>query len=58
MRVTMRIPVVPLDEVQLCASLRESGYQLLQLSIYTLPADMSVGVDDVTGVFFVKARKP
>ena len=54
----MRIPVVPLDEVQLCASLRGSGYQLLQLSIYTLPADMSVGVDDVTGVFFVKARKP
>ena len=54
----LRIPVVPLDEVQLCASLRESGYQLLQLSIYTLPTDMSVGVDDVTGVFFVKARKP
>ncbi|XP_041941266.1 phenylethanolamine N-methyltransferase [Alosa sapidissima] len=53
----LRIPVVPLDEAQVCASLRVSGYQLLQLSIYTLPVDMRVGVDDVTGVFFAKARK-
>ncbi|XP_072524105.1 phenylethanolamine N-methyltransferase [Salminus brasiliensis] len=54
----LRIPVVPLDEAQVCSSLRASGYQLLQLSVYHLPPDMRVGVDDVTGVFFAKARKP
>ncbi|XP_062386943.1 phenylethanolamine N-methyltransferase [Sardina pilchardus] len=53
----LRIPVVPLDEAQVCASLRGSGFQLQQLSVYTLPADMRVGVDDVAGVFFAKARK-
>ncbi|XP_043109616.1 phenylethanolamine N-methyltransferase [Puntigrus tetrazona] len=51
------IPVVPLDESQVCASLKASGYQLLQLCIYHLPPDMKLGVDDVTGVFFVKAKK-
>ncbi|XP_073670986.1 phenylethanolamine N-methyltransferase, partial [Paramisgurnus dabryanus] len=51
------IPVVPLDEAQVCFSLRASGYELLQLCIYHLPADMKVGVDDVTGVFFAKAKK-
>ncbi|XP_030630871.1 phenylethanolamine N-methyltransferase [Chanos chanos] len=53
----VRIPVVPLDEAQVCASLRATGYELQHLSIYTLPPDMCVGVDDVTGVFFAKARK-
>ncbi|XP_036395250.1 phenylethanolamine N-methyltransferase [Megalops cyprinoides] len=53
----VRIPVVPLDEAQVCDSLRASGYTLLHLSIYTLPPDMRVGVDDVTGIFFAKARK-
>ncbi|KAG9350094.1 hypothetical protein JZ751_026447 [Albula glossodonta] len=53
----VRIPVVPLDEAQVCSSLRSSGYTLLHLSTYTLPPDMRVGVDDVTGIFFVKARK-
>uniref|UniRef100_A0A8C1PP25 Phenylethanolamine N-methyltransferase n=1 Tax=Cyprinus carpio TaxID=7962 RepID=A0A8C1PP25_CYPCA len=51
------IPVVPLDESQVCASLKASGYELLQLCIYHLPPDMKVGVDDVTGVFFAKAKK-
>ncbi|KAL0984408.1 hypothetical protein UPYG_G00141030 [Umbra pygmaea] len=54
----VRIPVVPLDEAQVCASLKASGYTLVRLEVYTLPQDMRVGVDDVTGVFFVKARKP
>uniref|UniRef100_W5L7N2 Phenylethanolamine N-methyltransferase n=1 Tax=Astyanax mexicanus TaxID=7994 RepID=W5L7N2_ASTMX len=54
----LQIPVVPLDEAQVCSSLRTSGYQLLQLSVYHLPPDMRVGVDDVSGVFFAKARKP
>ncbi|KAL6474937.1 hypothetical protein MHYP_G00159770 [Metynnis hypsauchen] len=53
----LRIPVVPLDEAQVCSSLRASGFHLLQLSVYHLPPDMRVGVDDVTGVFFAKARK-
>ncbi|XP_051771176.1 phenylethanolamine N-methyltransferase [Ctenopharyngodon idella] len=51
------IPVVPLDESQVCASLKAHGYELLQLCIYHLPPDMKVGVDDVTGVFFAKAKK-
>ncbi|KAK2866186.1 hypothetical protein Q7C36_002242 [Tachysurus vachellii] len=53
----VRIPVVPLDEAQVCASLNASGFDLLQLSVYRLTADMLVGVDDVKGVFFAKARK-
>ncbi|XP_053368100.1 phenylethanolamine N-methyltransferase [Clarias gariepinus] len=54
----VRIPVVPLDEAQVCASLSASGFDLLQLSVYRLPPDMLVGVDDTKGVFFAKARKP
>lgn len=53
----LRIPVVSLNEAQVCASLMESGYTLIRLEVYTLPQDMRVGVDDVSGVFFVKARK-
>lgn len=53
----VRIPVVPLDEAQVCASLSASGFQLLQLSVYRLTPDMRLGVDDVKGVFFAKARK-
>ncbi|KAM6951462.1 phenylethanolamine N-methyltransferase [Aplochiton taeniatus] len=52
-----KIPVVPLDEAQVCASLRASGYTLVRLEVYRLPEDMRVGVDDVVGVFFAKARK-
>ncbi|KAJ7984584.1 hypothetical protein DPEC_G00356300 [Dallia pectoralis] len=54
----VRIPVLSLDEAQVCASLKGSGYTLVRLEVYSLPQDMKVGVDDVTGVFFVKARKP
>ncbi|XP_030195904.1 phenylethanolamine N-methyltransferase [Gadus morhua] len=53
----VQIPVVPLDEAQVCGSLRESGYTLIRMEVYTLPPDMRVGVDDVSGIFFVKARK-
>ncbi|XP_030019198.1 phenylethanolamine N-methyltransferase [Sphaeramia orbicularis] len=53
----VKIPVVPLNEAQVCASLQQSGFTLIRLEVYTLPEDMRVGVDDVTGVFFVKARK-
>uniref|UniRef100_A0A7N6FLT5 Phenylethanolamine N-methyltransferase n=1 Tax=Anabas testudineus TaxID=64144 RepID=A0A7N6FLT5_ANATE len=53
----VKIPVVPLNEAQVCASLKERGYTLMRLEVYTLPQDMRVGVDDVTGVFFVKAKK-
>ncbi|KAM8730353.1 phenylethanolamine N-methyltransferase [Acanthopagrus schlegelii] len=53
----VKIPVVPLNEAQVCDSLKESGYTLIRLEVYTLPQDMRVGVDDVTGVFFAKARK-
>jgi len=53
----VRIPVVSLNEAQVCDSLKECGYTLIRLEVYTLSQDMRVGVDDVTGVFFVKARK-
>lgn len=53
----VKIPVVPLSEAQVCESLKEKGYTLIRLEIYKLPQDMRVGVDDVTGVFFAKARK-
>lgn len=53
----VKIPVVPLDEAQVCVSLKENGYSLIRLEVYQLPQDMRVGVDDVSGVFFVKARK-
>lgn len=49
--------MVPLNEAQVCASLKESGYTLIRLEVYALSQEMNVGVDDVTGVFFVKARK-
>ena len=54
----LRIPAVPLDEAQVCSSLRTSGFHLLQLSVFHLPPDMRVGVDAVTGVFLAKARTP
>ncbi|KAF1373814.1 hypothetical protein PFLUV_G00242850 [Perca fluviatilis] len=50
----VKIPVVPLNEAQVCASLKESGYTLIRLEVYTLPQDMRVGVDDVSGEFFVQ----
>ncbi|KAM3859995.1 phenylethanolamine N-methyltransferase [Diretmus argenteus] len=53
----VKIPVVPLEEAQVCASLKGSGFTLIRMEVYTLQQDMKVGVDDVTGVFFVKARK-
>ncbi|CAL9699581.1 unnamed protein product [Knipowitschia caucasica] len=53
----LRIPVVPLNEAQVCAALQDQGFSLIRLEVYTLPQDMKVGVDDVCGVFFVKARK-
>ncbi|XP_031699912.1 phenylethanolamine N-methyltransferase [Anarrhichthys ocellatus] len=53
----VKIPVVPLNEAQVCVSLKENGYTLIRLEVYILPHDMRVGVDDVSGVFFAKARK-
>lgn len=53
----VKIPTVPVNEAQLCASLKESGYNLIRLEVYTLPQDMKLGVDDAYGVFFVKAMK-
>ncbi|CAN9509141.1 unnamed protein product [Ophioblennius macclurei] len=53
----LKIPVVPLNEAQVCASLKESGFTLIRLEVYNLPRDMRVGVDDVTGIFFAKAKK-
>ncbi|KAK7919469.1 hypothetical protein WMY93_010753 [Mugilogobius chulae] len=53
----VKIPVVPLNEAQVCASLQEQGFSLIRLEVYTLNQDMKVGVDDVCGVFFVKAKK-
>uniref|UniRef100_A0A8D0ARH6 Phenylethanolamine N-methyltransferase n=1 Tax=Sander lucioperca TaxID=283035 RepID=A0A8D0ARH6_SANLU len=53
----VKIPTVPVNEAQVCASLKESGYTLIRLEVYTLRQDMNVGTDDAYGVFFVKAMK-
>uniref|UniRef100_W5N4V0 Phenylethanolamine N-methyltransferase n=2 Tax=Lepisosteus oculatus TaxID=7918 RepID=W5N4V0_LEPOC len=53
----VRIPVVPVDQAFVTASLEECGYTVLEFCTYVLPADMCVGVDDVVGIFFLKARK-
>ncbi|KAI9515906.1 hypothetical protein NQZ68_020434 [Dissostichus eleginoides] len=53
----VKIPVVPLDEARVCASLKKMGFTLIRLEVYTLPQDMRVGVDHVSGVFFAKAMK-
>uniref|UniRef100_A0A3Q2QTP3 Phenylethanolamine N-methyltransferase n=1 Tax=Fundulus heteroclitus TaxID=8078 RepID=A0A3Q2QTP3_FUNHE len=34
----VRIPVVPLNEAQVCDSLKESGFTLIRLEVYTLSA--------------------
>ncbi|XP_030638919.1 phenylethanolamine N-methyltransferase-like [Chanos chanos] len=51
------IPAVRLDEAQLCSSLKNCGFQLLELSIYHLPQDMQKSTDDAKSMFFVKAKK-
>ncbi|XP_028456282.1 phenylethanolamine N-methyltransferase [Perca flavescens] len=48
----VKIPTVPVNEVQVCASLKESGYTLIRLEVYTLPQDCLE-----SGVFFVKALR-
>ncbi|KAG7227959.1 hypothetical protein INR49_005580, partial [Caranx melampygus] len=45
----VKIPVVPLNEAQVCDSLKQSGFTLIRLEVYTLPQDMRVGVDDLGG---------
>uniref|UniRef100_A0A8D0CYL2 Phenylethanolamine N-methyltransferase n=1 Tax=Sander lucioperca TaxID=283035 RepID=A0A8D0CYL2_SANLU len=52
----LKIPTIPVNEAQVCASLKESGYTLIRLEVYTWPQDMKL-FDDASGVFFVKAMK-
>ncbi|XP_041122761.1 phenylethanolamine N-methyltransferase [Polyodon spathula] len=53
----VRIPVVPVDQPFVSSSLQHCGFQILTFHTYTLPPSMKVGVDDVAGIFFVKAKK-
>uniref|UniRef100_A0A8C9ZAY4 Phenylethanolamine N-methyltransferase n=1 Tax=Sander lucioperca TaxID=283035 RepID=A0A8C9ZAY4_SANLU len=53
----LKIPTIPVNEAQVCASLKESGYTLIRLEVYTWPQDTSVLIDDSSGEFFVKAIK-
>ncbi|XP_039645098.1 phenylethanolamine N-methyltransferase-like [Perca fluviatilis] len=53
----LKIPQNPVNEAQVCASLKESGYTLIRLEVYTLPQDMRGLFDDTHGEFFVKAMK-
>ena len=52
----LKIPTIPLNEAQVCASLKESGYTLIRLEVYTVPQDIKL-FDDASAVFFVKAMK-
>ncbi|XP_028454804.1 phenylethanolamine N-methyltransferase-like [Perca flavescens] len=53
----VKIPTVPVNEAKVCASLKESGYTLIRLEVYTLPEYMKVSHHDASGIFFVKAIK-
>uniref|UniRef100_A0A8C4T2R7 Phenylethanolamine N-methyltransferase n=1 Tax=Erpetoichthys calabaricus TaxID=27687 RepID=A0A8C4T2R7_ERPCA len=53
----VHIPVVPVDQEFVSATLKSCGYEICTFQCYTLPQDMKVGVDDVAGIFFVKAKK-
>ncbi|XP_032393456.1 phenylethanolamine N-methyltransferase [Etheostoma spectabile] len=53
----VKIPTVPVNAAQVCASLKESGYTLIRLEVYRVPQDMMLCSDDSPGTFFVKAIK-
>ncbi|XP_030641322.1 phenylethanolamine N-methyltransferase-like [Chanos chanos] len=53
----VRIPVMRLDEAQVCSSLKNCGFQLQDLSVYYLPQDMHKTTDDARSMFFAKAMK-
>ncbi|XP_068162177.1 phenylethanolamine N-methyltransferase-like [Antennarius striatus] len=53
----LKIPVVSLDEAQFCDSVKRCGFTLISLEVYTLPQDIELENDNLTGVIFVKARK-
>ncbi|XP_068162291.1 phenylethanolamine N-methyltransferase-like [Antennarius striatus] len=51
----VKIPVVPVDDAQLCKSLKENGFTLIRLEIFQDP-DTNKASDE-KGIFAVKARK-
>uniref|UniRef100_A0A8C9Z6B4 Phenylethanolamine N-methyltransferase n=1 Tax=Sander lucioperca TaxID=283035 RepID=A0A8C9Z6B4_SANLU len=53
----VKIPTVPVNEAQVCASLKETGYTMIRLEVYKLPPDLNDWGDDASDVFFVKAMK-
>ncbi|XP_034050478.1 phenylethanolamine N-methyltransferase [Thalassophryne amazonica] len=53
----LKIPTFPVTEAEICASLKDNGFTLIRLEVFTLFSDMKVGADDAAGVFFVKAKK-
>ncbi|XP_068162292.1 phenylethanolamine N-methyltransferase-like [Antennarius striatus] len=53
----VKIPVVPLNEAQVCDSLKENGFTLIRLEVYTVSQDETIGASDQERIFFVKAVK-
>lgn len=52
-----KLSVVPVSEADVKEALSKSGYHIHNFCSYLMPPSLKIGVDDVTGVFFVHAQK-
>ncbi|CAM2108839.1 phenylethanolamine N-methyltransferase [Caretta caretta] len=52
-----KLSVVPVSEADVKEALSKSGYHIHNFRSYLMPPSLKIGVDDVSGVFFVHAQK-
>ncbi|XP_053556511.1 phenylethanolamine N-methyltransferase-like [Bombina bombina] len=52
-----QLNVVPLKEIDVRTALCNAGYEIRDFQVYSMPASMNIGVDDVSGIFFAWAQK-
>lgn len=52
-----KLSVVPVSEADVKEALTKSGYKIHDFRSYIMPPRLKIGVDDVSGVFFVHAQK-
>ncbi|XP_051894327.1 phenylethanolamine N-methyltransferase-like [Pristis pectinata] len=53
----VKLSVVPVDEDYVKEAVSKSGYRICVFKTYTMPPELKIGVDDVTGVFYLQAQK-
>ncbi|XP_068179135.1 phenylethanolamine N-methyltransferase-like [Antennarius striatus] len=53
----VKIPVLPLNEVQVYNSLKDNGFSQISLEVCKLPQNIKSDMEDMSGVFYAKARK-